>query len=135
MALAMSSGSGTANAVQVLLPTLGALSVAYLLAYRYPDSFFFFQAEDVIRVFHVTGVQTCALPIYQTPGEEVAHRADVGGGARQQLPGLGLVVPCRLQRQEMAAEPVAEVVLDVGADPAGDVAAEPAEDPPQHRQA
>src|SRR5690606_14004140 len=26
--------------------------------------FFFFQAEDGIRVFHVTGVQTCALPIY-----------------------------------------------------------------------
>src|SRR5690606_40976554 len=25
--------------------------------------YFFFQAEDGIRVFHVTGVQTCALPI------------------------------------------------------------------------
>src|SRR5690606_25820777 len=25
---------------------------------------FFFQAEDGIRDFHVTGVQTCALPIY-----------------------------------------------------------------------
>src|SRR5690606_39648283 len=25
--------------------------------------FFFFQAEDGIRAFHVTGVQTCALPI------------------------------------------------------------------------
>src|SRR5690606_39999509 len=29
--------------------------------------FFFFQAEDGIRDFHVTGVQTCALPISQTP--------------------------------------------------------------------
>src|SRR5207253_4553940 len=29
--------------------------------------FFFFQAEDGIRDGHVTGVQTCALPIY--PGE------------------------------------------------------------------
>src|SRR5215475_3451685 len=29
-----------------------------------PDNvFFFFQAEDCIRDFHVTGVQTCALPI------------------------------------------------------------------------
>src|SRR5690606_39341003 len=28
--------------------------------------FFFFQAEDGIRDFHVTGVQTCALPIYET---------------------------------------------------------------------
>src|SRR5690606_40650041 len=27
--------------------------------------FFFFQAEDGIRDFHVTGVQTCALPIYR----------------------------------------------------------------------
>src|SRR5690606_39660360 len=26
--------------------------------------FFFFHAEDGIRVFHVTGVQTCALPIF-----------------------------------------------------------------------
>src|SRR5207302_7182872 len=28
-------------------------------------SFFFFQAEDGIRDFHVTGVQTCALPIWR----------------------------------------------------------------------
>src|SRR6266700_6945238 len=27
--------------------------------------FFFFQAEDGIRAFHVTGVQTCALPIFR----------------------------------------------------------------------
>src|SRR5690606_40242302 len=26
---------------------------------------FFFQAEDGIRDFHVTGVQTCALPIFR----------------------------------------------------------------------
>src|SRR5439155_1813548 len=34
--------------------------------YRTPfrtDPFFFFQAEDGIRFGHVTGVQTCALPI------------------------------------------------------------------------
>src|SRR5690606_39714488 len=29
--------------------------------------FFFFQAEDGIRDFHVTGVQTCALPILHQP--------------------------------------------------------------------
>src|SRR5690606_40990684 len=29
--------------------------------------FFFFQAEDGIRDFHVTGVQTCALPISLHP--------------------------------------------------------------------
>src|SRR5690606_40610945 len=33
--------------------------------------FFFFQAEDGIRDFHVTGVQTCALPISGgAPGAE-----------------------------------------------------------------
>src|SRR5690606_7014575 len=33
--------------------------------------FFFFQAEDGIRDFHVTGVQTCALPIWKkfVPGK------------------------------------------------------------------
>src|SRR5690606_40063897 len=30
--------------------------------------FFFFQAEDGIRDFHVTGVQTCALPIFEIEG-------------------------------------------------------------------
>ena len=29
--------------------------------------FFFFQAEDGIRDWSVTGVQTCALPIYAEP--------------------------------------------------------------------
>src|SRR5690606_40645737 len=33
----------------------------------------FFQAEDGIREFHVTGVQTCALPIYVTGEEAVAE--------------------------------------------------------------
>src|SRR5690606_40078124 len=31
------------------------------------DWHFFFQAEDGIRDFHVTGVQTCALPICPCP--------------------------------------------------------------------
>src|SRR5436309_1089529 len=31
------------------------------------ELFFFFQAEDGIRDFHVTGVQTCALPIFRLP--------------------------------------------------------------------
>src|SRR2546430_2531719 len=30
--------------------------------------FFFFQAEDGIRDLTVTGVQTCALPIFRCPG-------------------------------------------------------------------
>src|SRR5690606_40089368 len=42
--------------------------------------FFFFQAEDGIRDFHVTGVQTCALPISVLEYVDVAVevlRADV----------------------------------------------------------
>src|SRR5256885_9177790 len=34
--------------------------------------FFFFQAEDGIRDYKVTGVQTCALPIYVLGGSETA---------------------------------------------------------------
>src|SRR5207302_3281524 len=33
------------------------------------SSIFFFQAEDGIRGFHVTGVQTCALPIWPAQTE------------------------------------------------------------------
>src|SRR5438132_14043318 len=40
--------------------------------------FFFFQAEDGIRDHCVTGVQTCALPIFRTPA-----------------PGRRANVPCR----------------------------------------
>src|SRR5690625_7988391 len=36
-------------------------------------NFFFFQAEDGIRDGHVTGVQTCALPIFgRDTGEQLA---------------------------------------------------------------
>src|SRR5690606_41024116 len=37
--------------------------------------FLFFQAEDGIRDFHVTGVQTCALPIWRSPSPWVASTA------------------------------------------------------------
>src|SRR5690606_40225997 len=62
--------------------------------------FFFFQAEDGIRDFHVTGVQTCALPILpvvvsakagtmtsvSSPG---ASRRQGGGGSKKPQ-GLGM---------------------------------------------
>src|SRR5436309_9027080 len=44
------------------------------------DVFFFFQAEDGIRDFHVTGVQTCALPICPScPREGIAWPRRQGG--------------------------------------------------------
>src|SRR5690606_38352861 len=38
--------------------------------------FFFFQAEDGIRDFHVTGVQTCALPILENAALKLLEEAD-----------------------------------------------------------
>src|SRR5690606_22721376 len=59
----------------------------YLLClslHSYFSIFFFFQAEDGIRDFHVTGVQTCALPICQErdPGLQVARVPHVRVEAR-----------------------------------------------------
>src|SRR5207302_1380897 len=54
----------------------GAVVDLCLLKSRVPGvSFFFFQAEDGIRDFHVTGVQTCALPIF-SEGHVVARRTE-----------------------------------------------------------
>src|SRR5256885_5433345 len=44
---------------------IGERSVAMLI-------FFFFQAEDGIRDYKVTGVQTCALPIFHH-GDDLGH--------------------------------------------------------------
>src|SRR5690606_22878708 len=71
--------------------------------------FFFFQAEDGIRAFHVTGVQTCALPILVlliSDAEALAPRTDPGPVAtvlrqviRQVLAG-GDAVVCTTSRPE-----------------------------------
>src|SRR5690606_40175639 len=46
-------------------------------------NFFFFQAEDGIRAFHVTGVQTCALPISAAawPSQQRSRRPSTSPGA------------------------------------------------------
>src|SRR6266700_7272334 len=56
--------------------------------------FFFFQAEDGIRDFHVTGVQTCALPI--------SRRRTVSGDSRSQgrRPGARDEAAGRLDQEE-----------------------------------
>src|SRR2546426_4865967 len=48
----------------------------YSLSIHYTFFFFFFQAEDGIRDYKVTGVQTCALPILRsvaTPDAFLGH--------------------------------------------------------------
>ena len=52
---------------------------------------FFFQAEDGIRDIGVTGVQTCALPIYLPDGEFQIGAGGIGQMAikmREKLVGL-----------------------------------------------
>src|SRR5256885_2175353 len=44
--------------------------VVFFIAFRWIHLFFFFQAEDGIRDYKVTGVQTCALPIYPAKTRE-----------------------------------------------------------------
>src|SRR5262249_59564814 len=64
--------------------------------------FFFFQAEDGIRDWSVTGVQTCALPIF-VPGvlQTGSTRrfegavAVITGGSK----GIGLAIASRLARE------------------------------------
>src|SRR5256886_9144250 len=45
--------------------------------------FFFFQAEDGIRDLTVTGVQTCALPIFRRIGRELNVRYALEGSVRR----------------------------------------------------
>src|SRR6266700_7243341 len=77
--------------------------------------FFFFQAEDGIRDFHVTGVQTCALPISNGPADDgVAPGAvaeGVGSAADAEAPRDGAIddherrarMGRRLDREEVEA--------------------------------
>src|SRR5690606_40978744 len=48
--------------------------------------FFFFQAEDGIRDFHVTGVQTCALPI--SPPHGARQISTCAPSSTSRLPGI-----------------------------------------------
>src|SRR5690606_39692090 len=50
---------------------------------------FFFQAEDGIRDFHVTGVQTCALPIWRRTGCRSAPPAAGGCNCCRSHPPAG----------------------------------------------
>src|SRR5690606_39468801 len=53
------------------------------------DFFFFFQAEDGIRDFHVTGIQTCALPILSTAAVRASNQTGRSPGRLR---------PCGIQR-------------------------------------
>src|SRR5256885_15220439 len=65
--------------------------------------FFFFQAEDGIRDYKVTGVQTCALPIYASPNDGARRGKANRKARRKRRVGLSAVqearVPEGLRRQ------------------------------------
>src|SRR5216684_8262119 len=53
--------------------------------------FFFFQAEDGIRDVAVTGVQTCALPIFGTvSGSGAANAITIGSATIPAMIGAGM---------------------------------------------
>src|SRR2546430_10385500 len=57
-----------------------------LFLYVYYDLvffFFFFQAEDGIRDLTVTGVQTCALPIWSSNGSGISLRKERSNDERK----------------------------------------------------
>src|SRR5690606_40679192 len=54
----------------------GCSNVSVRSAFRQSGFSFFFQAEDGIRDFHVTGVQTCALPICDGLEAQAAQGGD-----------------------------------------------------------
>src|SRR5256886_5562802 len=66
----------TLSVVATQLRRLASGRILYLLCLKYLFcvSFFFFQAEDGIRDLTVTGVQTCALPIFDVARSEDVER-------------------------------------------------------------
>src|SRR2546430_16548809 len=72
--------------------------------------FFFFQAEDGIRDLTVTGVQTCALPIYHRGGplrpgaRDRRHGAPAQGMMRHFLSSADLTRDAALQVFQLAAD-------------------------------
>src|SRR5690349_23192122 len=72
--------------------------------------FFFFQAEDGIRDLYVTGVQTCALPIWLSAPDEAAPRRAAYRATRTAAGASGAESPSRSSRswRRPAADHVGE---------------------------
>src|SRR5690606_40668660 len=83
---------------------------------------FFFQAEDGIRDFHVTGVQTCALPIF-IQVKEIKFRPGTDDGDYQVKlrslvrfleEGDKAKITLRFRGREMAHQQIGMEVLKIG---------------------
>src|SRR5688500_20019015 len=77
--------------------------------------FFFFQAEDGIRDYKVTGVQTCALPIFVSPDGPLlllSFEALLTGPAP---PGRGYAgLPYLIRQRSITYVPSASVLAELG---------------------
>src|SRR5256885_4098938 len=85
--------------------SLTMVSIYIISIYR----FFFFQAEDGIRDYKVTGVQTCALPIWQllqaqASGVALFVAALCVSGDCLQFCVFGSVLGCQLFALEFALD-------------------------------
>src|SRR2546429_2690349 len=70
-----------------------------IVSYSFVLFFFFFQAEDGIRDVAVTGVQTCALPIYQFSEQYLGVDPLYYWTDRQPLRRTQLGLPASLNKQ------------------------------------
>src|SRR2546430_3225451 len=68
---------------------------------------FFFQAEDGIRDLTVTGVQTCALPIYP------AGQTDVARGEKTHGQGNALTILAHKRARAVSARLTRQTALDM----------------------
>src|SRR5690606_39281013 len=76
---------------------------------------FFFQAEDGIRDFHVTGVQTCALPISEQALAQAQKIAAIGQltlGIAHDFNNLLAVITASLDQMPRAEGQRREVLID-----------------------
>src|SRR5437868_8566520 len=80
----------------------------YLIYDFYFFFFFFFQAEDGIRDRNVTGVQTCALPIFLLAADDPASAVYVGGKqkacAEVGMAAFDIRLPADAAAEDVAAE-------------------------------
>src|SRR5262249_56834778 len=70
--------------------------------------FFFFQAEDGIRYWSVTGVQTCALPIYSSCNRCSCPASEARKGGRKcerKIAWISLPLPAQHPRHLLSTTP------------------------------
>src|SRR6266566_7601384 len=93
----------------------------YSLFVIYYSYFFFFQAEDGIRDYKVTGVQTCALPIFEVAGEQAGGRGP-NAAIYGVVPSSAYVAGLHVEIDEVragVADVTGRVVTEISVDPNG----------------